>query len=188
MKTNAVLEAIKDRRSVRTFTNEQVSSEQLNAILEAAIYAPTGMNYQTTHFTAVLDAEKLLELNRRVKAVFARSTEERLQHRGENAAYNFYYHAPALVIVSNESTQPWAGQDCANALQSMFLAAQSLGVASCWINQLCSTCQDSAVRELLSEWGVPADHTVYGCAALGFNSGEAPHVPVHNENKISIVK
>lgn len=188
MATNEVLQAIKNRRSVRTFTNQQVSDEQLDAILEAAVYAPTGMNYQTFHFTAVLDAEKLAELNRRVKAVFARSTDERFRHRGENEAYNFYYRAPALVIVTNESTQPWAGQDCTNALQNMFLAAHSLGVDSCWINQLSSTCHDSAVRELLTQWGIPENHTVYGCAALGFNSGEVPHTPAHKEDSITIIR
>lgn len=188
MEMNAVLEAIRNRRSVRTFTNELVTDEQLHAILESAIYAPTGMNYQTSHFTAVLDSEKLMELNRRVKAVFARSLEERLRHRGENEAYNFYYRAPALVIVSNESTHPWAGQDCANALQNIFLAAHSLGVDSCWINQLCSTCHDSAVRELLTQWGVPEHHTVYGCAALGFNSGPSPCVPAHKKDNITIVR
>lgn len=188
MATNEVLQAIKNRRSVRTFTNQQVSDEQLDAILEAAVYAPTGMNYQTFHFTAVLDAEKLAELNRRVKAVFARSVEERLRHRGENEAYNFYYHAPALVIVSNEPSQIWSGQDCANALQNMFLAAHSLGVDSCWINQLCTTCDDSSVRELLNQWGVPQHHTVYGCAALGFNSGEVPPTPTRKEGNITIIR
>lgn len=188
METNAVLEAIKNRRSVRTFTEKLVTDEQLNAVLNAAVYAPTGMNYQTSHFTAVLDGEKLAELNRRVKVVFARSSEERLRHRGENVDYNFYYRAPALVIVSNESTQPWAGQDCANALQNMFLAAYSLGVDSCWINQLCSTCHDSAVRELLTQWGVPEHHTVYGCAALGFNSGDVPCTPDHRKDSITVIR
>ena len=50
--------------------------------------------------------------------------------------YCCYYHAPTLVIVSNEPTQWWAGMDCACAIENMFLAAQSLGIGSCWINQL----------------------------------------------------
>lgn len=50
---NEVLENIKSRRSVRTYTEQQVSAENLNLILEAATYAPSGMNYQTWHFTAI---------------------------------------------------------------------------------------------------------------------------------------
>lgn len=44
---NEVLKAIKSRRSVRAYTAQQISQEDLNAILEAATSAPSGMNYQT---------------------------------------------------------------------------------------------------------------------------------------------
>lgn len=63
MKTNEVLETIKARRSVRVYDKKQVPSEDLNAILEAATYAPSGMHYETWHFTAVRNAAKLEELN-----------------------------------------------------------------------------------------------------------------------------
>lgn len=45
MKTNEVLENIKARRSVRAYTSQQVSEEDLQAILEAATYAPSGMHF-----------------------------------------------------------------------------------------------------------------------------------------------
>lgn len=48
--SNEVLENIKARRSVRTYTEQQVSAGDLNLILEAAAYAPSGMNFQTWHF------------------------------------------------------------------------------------------------------------------------------------------
>lgn len=63
---NEVLENIKSRRSVRTYTEQQVSAENLNLILEAATYAPSGMNYQTWHFTAIQDADILRELNEKI--------------------------------------------------------------------------------------------------------------------------
>jgi len=72
------------------------------------------------------------------------------------------------VIVSNEPTQWWAGMDCACAIENMFLAAHSLGIGSCWINQLGTTCDDPEVRELITSLGVPKDHKVYGCVALGY--------------------
>ena len=61
--SNEVLENIKSRRSVRTYTERQVSAGDLNLILEAAAYAPSGMNFQTWHFTAIQDAAVLTELN-----------------------------------------------------------------------------------------------------------------------------
>ena len=63
MKMNEVLENIKARRSVRAYTSQQVSEEDLQAILEAATYAPSGMHLETWHFTAIQNVDKLTELN-----------------------------------------------------------------------------------------------------------------------------
>ena len=65
MKTNEVLENIKARRSVRAYTGQQVLEEDLQAILEAATYAPSGMHLETWHFTAIQNMDKLTELNER---------------------------------------------------------------------------------------------------------------------------
>ena len=98
---NEVLENIKSRRSVRAYTEQQVSAEDLNLILEAATHAPSGMNFQTWHFTAIQDAAVLTELNEKIKGAFAKSDDTRLQERGHSRTYCCYYHAPALIIVSN---------------------------------------------------------------------------------------
>ena len=65
MKTNEVLENIKARRSVRA-----VSEEDLQAILETATFAPSGMHLETWHFTAIQNVDKLAELNERIKGAF----------------------------------------------------------------------------------------------------------------------
>lgn len=171
---NEVLKNIKSRRSVRVYTDRQVSTEDLNLILQAATYAPSGMNLQTWHFTAIRDAAVLRELNEKIKAAFAKSDDPHLQERGHSQTYCCYYHAPTLVIASNEPTQWWAPMDCACALQNIFLAARSLGIGSCWINQLGQTCDDPDVRAFLTKLGVPQNHRVYGCAALGYAPADAP--------------
>ena len=96
------------------------------------------------------------------------------QERGHSETYCCYYHAPTLVIVSNEPTRWWAPMDCACALQNIFLAAKSLGIGSCWINQLGQTCDDPDVRAFLTRLGIPENHRVYGCAALGYAPADAP--------------
>ena len=136
--SNEVLENIKSRRSVRTYTERQVSAGDLNLILEAAAYAPSGMNFQTWHFTAIQDAAVLTELNEKIKGAFAKSDDPHLQERGHSETYCCYYHAPTLVIVSNEPTRWWAPMDCACALQNIFLAARASALAG------------------LTNWGRPA--------------------------------
>lgn len=169
MKTNSVLETIVQRRSTRSYTETAISKEDMQTIVTAGTYAPTGMNRRSFHFTVISNPEKLAELNRLIRGAFLKSDEERLRKRGENPDYICYYNAPSLILVSNEPSQAWAAQDCACAVQNIFLAAHSLGIASCWINQLLApTCDDPEVRRLLTEWGVPSDHKIYGCAALGY--------------------
>lgn len=189
MKTNEILENIKARRSVRAYTDQQVSEEDLLAILEAGAYAPSGMHLETWHFTAIQDNDKLTKLNERIKGAFAKSEDAHLQERGHSKTYCCYYHAPTLVIVSNEPTQWWAGMDCACAIENMFLAAQSLGIGSCWINQLGMTCDDPEVREFITSLGVPENHKVYGCVALGYTD---PKIPMKEKkvkaDTITIVK
>lgn len=189
MKTNEVLETIRARRSVRAYDTRPVAEEDLLAILEAGTYAPSGMHCETWHFTALQSASRLEELNRLIKGAFAKSDDKRLQERGHSQTYCCYYHAPSLVIVSNEPTQWWAGMDCACAIENMFLAARSLGIGSCWINQLGTTCDDPQVRAYLTELGVPANHQVYGCVALGYAAeGVAMKEKVVKAGTVTIVK
>ena len=159
MKTNPVLDAIRNRRSVRTYDPRPLPADVLATIVEAGTLVPTGMNAQTFHFTVIQDAEKLHELNRLIRTALIR-----YEGRQLNEDYCCYYDAPVLVIASNEPTRT-GGMDCACALQNMFLAAHSLGIASCWINQLSYTCDAPEVRAYLKRLGVPTVHKVYGCAA-----------------------
>ncbi|WP_455585224.1 nitroreductase family protein [Bacteroides sp.] len=171
---NAVLETIQSRRSVRAYTEQQVSAEDLNLILEAATYAPNGMHLETWHFTAIQNAAVLTELNEKIKGAFRKSDDVHLQERGKSQTYCCYYHAPTLIVVSNDSARWWAPMDCACALQNIFLAAKSLGIGSCWINQLGQTCDDPEVRAFLTKLGIPENQKVYGCAALGYAPADAP--------------
>ena len=169
-----VLNNILSRRSIRNYTDQQVSEADLHTILKAGINAPSGMNYQTWHFTAIQNAEKLAELNKYIKGAFAKSDDKHLQERGHSETYCCYYHAPTLIIVSNDPSQWWAPMDCACAMQNMFLMATALGIGSCWINQLGTTCDDVEVRAFITSLGVPINHKVYGCVALGYTPENAP--------------
>ena len=165
---NEILKTIKSRRSVRAYTEQQISQEDLTAILEAATYAPSGMGLQTWHFTAIQNDAVLEELNEKIKGAFAKSDEPRLQERGHSRTYCCYYHAPTLVIVSNEPTQWWASMDCACAMQNIFLAAKSLGI--------------------LTKLGIPENHRVYGCAALGYAAAAPVKEKKLAEGTVTVIK
>lgn len=189
MINNEVIENIKKRRSIRSFSREQVSENELKTILEAGLNAPSGMNFQTWHFTAIQNSETLIILNDLIKKAFAKSDDPHLKERANNDAYCCYYHAPTLIVVSNEPKQWWASMDCACAIQNIFLAATSLNIGSCWINQLGTTCDDIDVRDFISSLGIPTNHQVFGCVALGYPDKDfIPKEKKIKDNLVTIIK
>ena len=76
---------------------------------------------------------------------------------GRGSDYNFY-NPSAFIISSAPRIYRLGREDCACALQNIFLAAHSLGIGSVWINQLSLTCDHESVRPVLDKLGVPADH------------------------------
>ena len=168
---NEVIRNLLTRRSVRKFTDKKIPREELDILLKVALAAPSGMNKQTWQFTAVTDTEKIQKL----AAVVGKALDR------EN--YDIYKPA-ALIIPSNLRESAWGMEDNACALENIFLAAHSLGIGSVWINQLRHCCDEPEVRAILTEWGIPEDHVIYGIAALGYSACQT----VGEVDKIGVVK
>lgn len=154
---NDVINNIYTRRSVRAFLeNKQIPREQLEIIADVARYAPSGMNRQEWHFTVVQNKTLVKKLAKVI-------TEE--LDRGPDYCF---YGADTLIITSAPRDAKYAVEDCACALENMFLAAHSLGIGSVWINQLKGICDVPSVRAVLDELNIPADNICNGIAALGY--------------------
>ena len=191
---NEVLTCIRERRSTRKFEERQIEDEQLDALLEAAIWAPSGGNNQTWLFTAIQNPEKLLQLNNLVREGFQTWIPDD-DYPGKLAAksmsskysYNFYYHAPTLIIASNRPNYANAMADSALALENIFIAAQSIGLGSCYINQLHWLRNDPGIREFLAELGIPREHVICSSAVIGYIDA-ASSAPARKEGTINIVR
>lgn len=161
--TNEVIQNILTRCSVRTYDDRPVEREKIDTLLQCAVHAPSAMNRQTWHFSAVLNREKIAKLAVAVGKALG------------NEKYDMYKPA-ALIIPSNEligdtGITSW---DNACALENIFLAAHSMGLGTVWINQLSDTCDVPEVRAVLTEFGVPENHKVFGIAAIGYAAAETP--------------
>ena len=172
---NEVLQNILTRRSVRAFKEEQIKEEELDLILKAGIYAPSGMNKQSWQFTVVQNKEKL--------ELLAKVVREAL---GRDAGYNFYA-PPTLIMLSNEKDNTNGLADCSCALENIFLMANSLGIGSCWINQLKTICDEKEVREVLTSFDIPENHIVWGMASIGYPNSSAKESE-KNDGVIKFVK
>jgi len=185
---NEVIDNILTRRSVRAYKEDQISDEDLNAILEAATFAPSAMGKQDWHFTAVQNKEKIKKLISAIKEAMLKSSIEQYRKMGENPNYIPFYNAPTIVITAYDKTSITKESDCAVALQNMLLAAHSLNIGSCWIHLLARTGDDPKVRSVLTELGVPEDYAVFGTAVLGYNSKDEPKAAPRKEGTVNIVK
>jgi nitroreductase len=191
---NVILAAIRERRSTRKFTDEQITSEQLDALLDAAIWAPSGGNNQSWLFTAIQNKATLQRLNELTCEGFQTWTPDdnypgkrAMKESSRREGYCFYHNAPTLIVASNVPNYENAMADCALALQNIFLAAQSLGLGSCYINQLHWLRNDLGVREYLFELGIPKEHTICSAAAVGFVSAPTP-ATARKEGTIKIIR
>ena len=164
---NEVMNAILTRRSIRKFTADPIPAEVLEDLVKAALHAPSGMGKQTWQFTVVTNHEIIHRLCGLIGTELGRE------------GYDMYGPA-AVIIPSNEKESPWGKEDNACAMENIFLAARSYGVGSVWINQMQNIHDRPAVRALLNEIGVPADHVIYGVAALGYAD---PSVPVEPKER-----
>jgi nitroreductase len=191
---NAVIDCIHKRRSTRKFTGEQISPEQLDALLDAAVWAPSGSNNQSWLFTAIQKNDVLLRLNEVVREAFLHWTpdddypgKQGVRERVKQDGYNFYYNAPTLIIASNKPNYQNAMADCALAMQNIFLTAESIGLGSCYINQLFWLRNETAVRDYLLELGVPREHVICNAAAIGYIEAETP-VPARKSGTINVIR
>jgi len=121
-----VFEAIKSRRSVRAFTNQPVSDEEVTKLIDAARWAPSAGNIQPWEFIVVRDPK----IKRGLSAAALDQT--------------FIEEAPVVIVACANQLRSGRGyggrgvnlyclQDTAAATQNMLLAAHALGLATCWI-------------------------------------------------------
>ena len=116
-----VIDAIKERSSTRGYTREPLTREQINALIEAGLQAPTAANKQEIHFTVLKGDNPIL----------AELEEEKNRLREITApAHNFYYEAPTVIILSADSTYRWSPLDAGIAVENMALAAEGLGLGN----------------------------------------------------------
>ena len=155
---NPVIETIINRRSVRRFTDKEISREHLKMILKAGYNAPNGHNLQSWQFT-VLTKES--DINRLRDAARQGAKEKEVKFYG-------WKNPKAVILVSNVTDHYNSCQDCACAAENMMLAAASFSIGSVWLNPLRSLRDAEPVKSVLDDFLVPPDHTVWAAIALGY--------------------
>lgn len=99
---NEVINAIKERRSVRSFLSTQVEEEKIKLLLEAAIFAPSAVNGQPWFFTVVQNLDILNKMNQEIRNIMLQSSDENLKKFASKEDFNVFHNAPMAIIVQEK--------------------------------------------------------------------------------------
>lgn len=179
-------EILLGRRSIRSFTKEQVSAEDVEAILDAGLHAATAMDRQSWHFTVVQDAELLRAISSSVGAVLIDSGVPSLVERANSSAFHTFHHAPTVIFVSSDGSH-YSLADCANASQNMCLAAAALGLGSCYIGSFVQAFDHPSGKDLVDRFDVPNGYWPVFGIAVGHPDGAPVLHQKNRERKVSYI-
>lgn len=198
----AVMKVIQDRRSIRQYTDEPVSEEALEMILEAARQAPSGENAQPWRFIIVQDPETRKRMGaiagggsgRRFTAEFVtQKMQERFasleDEAKRKAAFEkltsgqvsaFLAEAPVNIVVCGRKDVWDLPYDTSAAIENMLLMVTALGLGACWVIAPCIDIRDEErLKELL---GVPEGLKIVSIVAVGHPARyprPRPRIPLH---------
>ena len=174
---NQTIDTIKNRRSVRNYSSEQIKDEELETILQTAIYAPTGHNDQPWHFTIVQNQDLINQINDGAKEAMKQMEVEWISRLGSSKDFNIFHRAPTILIISGRRDATTPLVDCAAAVQNILLAAESMDIGSCWIGFVRFYFIKLENKKKLK---IPEDHEVHFGVSLGYKVGENPRTPERN--------
>lgn len=170
-------EAIYSRRSTREFTGQAVDEAALCRLIDASVQAPSAVNEQPWSFCVVRDQALLNRISERAKAFMLDAHEKDLSPHMrsmlQDPAFQIFYHAPALIVISSRSPGPWTVENCALAAQNLMLAARGEGLGTCWIGFAQGWLQTADGKDLL---GLPPEYVPVAPIIVGRPKAALPPV------------
>ena len=165
---DVIAEIFRHRRSVRTYDGTPIQDAQLKQILEVGLLAPTGRNLKPVEFIVIQERDTLRDL-----AFLRKSGSRMLEQSG----------AAILVLADTEKTDTWV-EDAAIAMAYMHLAADALGLGSCWVQMrgrydVHDNDLDTVLRQ---RFGFPKKMQPLAILALGNTNS---HPSAHAESDLS---
>ena len=158
------LDALKNRRSIRSFKQDPIPEEVLNTILEAGVYAPTGMGKQAPIIIAVTNKDMRDQLSKMNASIMGTDNDP-------------FYGAPVVLVVLADKSIPTHVYDGSCVMENLMLAAYDQGVGSCWIHRAKEEFESEEGKEILKSLGIEGEYEGIGHVILGYPEGELSSTP-----------
>ena len=171
-----VLNKIKTRRSIRKFKSDMIPKEVLEQIMEAGIYAASGMNTQNTIVVAVTNKEIRDKMSKANAAVMGATDRDP------------FYGAPVVLVVLANKGRGTIVYDGSLVMGNLMLAAHELGIGSCWIHRAKEVFEQPEWKEWLVSLGIEGEYEGIGNCVLGYVDGEYPDVLERKEGRMFFVE
>ena len=173
--TNEVIKTMLERSSIRAYTPEKLTGEELDALKAAALSAPTAMNRQDQRFIFVTDDEKLKLFDESVLREIVESGNlefaERIRSRGGSTTY----HAALIVIIVSKPAH-FSRVDAGIAVENLALAAKSMGLDSVILGMPEGMFRGAHAEELRSEFRFPEGYEFSIAIGIGHRAmDKEPH-------------
>lgn len=171
-----IFETIMHRRSIRRFEPKQIEETALQQILQAGLYAPCAGGRQGVIFAVCQDKEvnerlgkiKRANSNPRMATATSFVSREQPSIADDPKLTNAFYDAPTVITLFAPKNFLFSVDDCAVAAEKMMLAADALGIGSCYIGQGWPAFAAPYGQEILRQWNIPADHYAVMQLLLGY--------------------
>lgn len=172
---NEVIKNIMERRSCRCFDpNRMPATDLIQQIAEAGTWSPTSRGQQNPIIIAVTNKELRDRISRMNAAVMGSDSDP-------------FYGAPCMLIVLVKESEN-AMYDGPIVMQTMMLAAHSLGLNSCWIHRAKEEFESEEGKQILRNLGIEGNYIGIGHLALGYAAAPIPEPKPRKEDYIYWVK
>lgn len=152
------------RHSERKYLDKDISQDDIKKIIDAGLSAPSGQNAQPWHFTVIKDKHVQNNLVKICKEKFITQGAPWRKAWAQRENFNPFYEPNIIIVISNKSSVENSNEDCCFAIQNMVLMAESLGLSSCIIRDICWAI-DKSNQET---FGVPKDYDCFMCISIGY--------------------
>ena len=185
-----IFETILHRRSIRRFEPKQIKEAALQQILQAGLYAPSAGGRQGVIFVVCQEkgvSERLGNI-KRANSNFRMSTKASFVSHEQPSIVddvrltNAFYNAPTVITMFAPKNFLFSAEDCAVAAENMMLAADALGIGSCYIGQGWTAFADPYGQEILRQWNIPTNYYAVMQLLLGYAQKGDRH-PAPNPRK-----
>lgn len=189
---NKMLDFIKSRRTIRKYKAVQINEEELQAILEAGLYAPSAGGRQSPRFLVLQDPEVLRQLGWINRQVFGAANSDNIHFVSKaqpsiadsDHIQSGFYQAPTVIAILGPKDWYYSVQDCTMAAESMTLMAWSLGIGSCFVSRSEETFATDYGQEILKKANIAEDYEAKVFLTLGYPAADGGEAKPRKPNRI----